>query len=136
MEEELDDTGAITMEMLLQVHDGTIPFLPNGFLVSQLFRKAFVPEKLRMHPNDENLLIVGTIEDGDPSAFGKPVRRAPEKIMFQFLGAWLFKTENVAALGIDPGHDVTDGAVLAGGVYPLKDQQQRIAVGCIVKLLQ
>ena len=51
-----------------------------------------------MHPNDENLLIVGTIEGGDPSAFGKPVRRAPEKIMFQFLGAWLF----------------------AGGVYPLK----------------
>ena len=135
MEEELDDTGAITMEMLLQVHDRTIPFLPNGFLVAQLFRKAFVAENLGMHPNDENFLIVGTIEDGDPPAFGKPVRGAPEEIMFQFLGAWLFETENVAALRIDPGHDVADGAVLAGGVYPLKNQQQRIAVGRVVKLL-
>jgi hypothetical protein len=74
-----------------------------------------------MHPNDENLLIVGAIEDGDPPAFGKPVRRAPEKIMFQFLGAWLFEAENVAALRVDPGHDVADSAVLAGGVYPLKN---------------
>ncbi len=98
MEEELDDTGAISMEMLLQVHDGTISFLPNRFLVAQLIRKAFVAENLRMHPHDENLLIVGTIEDGDPPAFGKPVGRAPEKIMFQFLGAGLFETENIAAL--------------------------------------
>jgi hypothetical protein len=39
-------------------------------------------------------------------------------------------------LRIDPGHDVPDGAVLAGGVHPLKNQQQRIAVGRVVKLLQ
>src|ERR1039458_8725067 len=110
MKEELDDPGAVTVKMLLQVHDGTIPLLPNGRLVVQLVWKPFVPEKLRMYSNDENLLIVGAIEDGDPPAFGKPVRRAPEKIMLQFLGAWLFETEYVAALRIDPGHDVADGA--------------------------
>jgi hypothetical protein len=67
---------------------------------------------------------------------GKPARRAPEKIVFQFFGARLFETENLAALRIDPGHDVPDGAVLAGSVHPLKNQQQRIAVGSIVKALQ
>jgi len=33
---------------------------------------------------------------------GKPARRAPEKIMFQFFGARLFETENVAASGLTP----------------------------------
>ena len=56
--------------------------------------------------------------------------------MFQLVGARLFETENLAALRIDPGHDVPDGAVLAASVHPLKNQQQRIAVGRVVKLLQ
>ena len=89
-----------------------------------------------MHANDQHFLIVGTIEDADPSAFRKAACRAPEKIMFQFFGAWLFETENFAAFGIDPRHDVPDGAIFAGRVHPLKNQQQCIAVGRIVKLLQ
>jgi phosphopantetheinyl transferase (holo-ACP synthase) len=93
-------------------------------------------ENLRMHPDDQHLLIIGTIEDADPPAFGQTARRAPKKIMFQFFGARLFETENLAALRIDAGHDVPDGAVLAGSVHPLKNQQQRIAVGCVVKALQ
>jgi len=39
-------------------------------------------------------------------------------------------------LRIDPGHDVPDGAVLAGSVHPLKYQKQRIAVRGVVKLLE
>ena len=89
-----------------------------------------------MHANDKHLLIVGTIEDADPPSFRKPACCAPEKIMFQFLGAWLLETENVAAFRIDPRHDVPDGAVLAGRVHPLKNQQQRISVGRVVELLQ
>ena len=122
--------------MLLQVHDGTIPILPDGFLVAQLFRKSLGTENLRMDANDEHFLVIGTIEDADPPALRQTPGRAPEKIMFQFLGARLFETENLAALRIDPGHDVPDGAVLAGSIYPLKDQQQRIAVGRVVKALQ
>ena len=67
---------------------------------------------------------------------GSRQRRAPEKIVLQLLGARLFEAEHLAALRIDPGHDVPDGAVLAGRVHPLKDQQQRIAVGRVVQLLQ
>ena len=100
--------------MALQVHDGTISFFPDGFLVAQLFRKTLDAENLRMHPNDQYFLVIGTIEYADPSAFGKPARRAPEKIMFQLFGARLFETVNLAAFGIDSGHDVPDGAVLAG----------------------
>ena len=89
-----------------------------------------------MHANDEHLLVVGTIEDADPPAFGQTSGRAPEKIMVQFLGAGLLEAEYLAALRIDPGHDVPDGAVLAGSVHALKNQQQRMAVGRVVKALQ
>ena len=56
--------------------------------------------------------------------------------MPQFLLARLLETENLAALRIDPGHDVPDGAVLSAGIHPLKNQQQRIPAGRAVQLLQ
>ena len=89
-----------------------------------------------MHADDQHFFIVGTIEDADPPAFGKPPRRAPKKVMLQFFGAGLFEARNLAPLWIDPGHDVADGAVLSGGVHPLKNQQQRIAIRGVVELLQ
>ena len=89
-----------------------------------------------MHANDEHFLVVGTIEDADPPAFRQPAGRAPQKIVLQFLGARLFEAEHLAALRIDPGHDVPDGAVLAGRVHPLKDQQQGVAARRVVKALQ
>jgi len=89
-----------------------------------------------MHSNHQHFLIIRAIEYADLSAFREPARRAPEKVMFQFGGAGLFETGYLATLRIDPGHDVPDSAILAGGVHPLKNQQQRITVGCVVKLLQ
>ncbi len=73
---------------------------------------------------------------GDPSAFRQMAVCAPEKIMFQLIGGRLLETKNLAALRIDPGHNVPDSTVLASGVHPLKNQQQLIAGGGIVKLLQ
>jgi hypothetical protein len=133
VEEELDDTGAVTIEMLLHVHDGTIPFLPDCLLIEESLRKPLTAENLWMYANDEHLLVVRTIKDADPPAFRQPAGRSPEKIMFQFLRTRLFETENLAAFRINPGHDVPDGAVLTGGVQPLKNQQQGIAVGRVVK---
>jgi hypothetical protein len=75
-----------------------------------------------MYANDEHLLVMGTIEDANPPTLWKPARCTPKEIMFQFVGARLFETENFATLRIDTGHDVPDGSVLAGSVHPLKNQ--------------
>ena len=61
--------------MVFQIHDGTIPFLPDGLFVAQLFRKSLAAENLRMYPNDKHLLVIGTIEYADLAAFGSAVRR-------------------------------------------------------------
>jgi hypothetical protein len=42
--------------------------------------------------------------------------------------ARLLEADDLAALRVDPRHHVLDGAVLAGGIHRLKDQQQRVAV--------
>ena len=81
-----------------------------------------------MHSNDQYLLVIGTVEDADPAAFGKAACSAPEKIMFKFLGTWLLEAEDLAAFWIDPGHDVTYGAVFSGSVHALEYQEQRLAV--------
>src|SRR5580658_9054740 len=133
MEEYFNGPRSVAIEVALQVHNGAIALVPDGLLVAQLFGKSFAAENLRMHSNDEHFLVVGTIEDADLPAFGKPERRAPEKIMFQFFDARLFETGNLAALRIDSGHHVADGAVLARGVHSLENQQQRVAVGRVEK---
>ena len=62
------------------------------------------------------------------------VRR--EKIMLQLVGGGLFEAEHFAALRIKPGHDVADGTVLAARIHSLKNQQQSIAVGGVMQILQ
>ena len=51
------------------------------------------------------------------------------------VGAGVFEAEHLAALRIDARHDMLDRAVLARRVHRLEDQQQRIAVGGVEKLL-
>jgi hypothetical protein len=62
--------------------------------------------------------------------------RAPEKIMFQFVGGRLFETENLASLGINPGHHMPDGSIFAGSIHALKNQQQRGFIGRIMQVLK
>ena len=89
-----------------------------------------------MHADDQHLLVVGSVEDADPPAFRQIAGGAPEKIVLQFGGAGMFEAEYLAALRIDPGHHVLDGAIFSRRVHRLKDQQDGIAVGCVEKLLQ
>ena len=89
-----------------------------------------------MHANDQHLLVVGAVEDADAAALRQTLRGAPEKIVLQFRRRSVLEAEHLAALRIDAGHHVPDGAVLAGGVHRLEDQQHRVAVGGVVKALQ
>jgi hypothetical protein len=136
VKEDFDDPGAVSVEMFFQVHNGTIPVLPSVPLVAQLLRKPLVAKNLWMHTNDQYVLVIRAIEDAYAPAFGKAARRPPEKIMFQLLGTRLFEAEDLAPLGIDSGHDVSDGTILAGCVNTLKYQEQGIVVGRVVKLLE
>ena len=98
-------------------------------------RDAFAAKNLGMHAHDQHFLVIGSVEDADPPAFRQIARGAPEKIVFQFGGAGMFEAEHLAALRVDPGHHVPDGAVFSRRIHRLEDQQDGMAVGRVEKLL-
>src|SRR6185503_19284688 len=67
---------------------------------------------------------------------GKAPAGAPEVVVVELLGRRLLEGEHLAPLGIHARHHVLDGAVLAGGVHGLEDQEQRPAVVRVEPLLQ
>jgi hypothetical protein len=86
--------------------------------------------------HNQHLFVIGSVEDADPAAFRQTLRATPQKIMLQFRGTRVFEAERLTALGIDAGHDVPDGTVLACCIHGLKNQQQRITIGRVVQVLQ
>jgi hypothetical protein len=53
----------------------------------------------------------------------------------EFLRARLFKAVYLAAFGVDSGHHMPYGTVLTRGIDALKDQENGVAAGGIMKLL-
>jgi len=81
-----------------------------------------------MHPDDEHLLVVGAFEDADPAPPGQSALVPPEKVVVQLLGGGLFKGTDLHPLRVDAAHHVLDGAVLAGRVESLQDQERAVRV--------
>jgi hypothetical protein len=71
-----------------------------------------------MHPRNQHVFIVRTVEDSDLALGGRLLMHAPEEVVELFCGR-RFKSHHLAALRINPGHDVLDRAVLAAGVHAL-----------------
>ena len=136
VQEEFDDDGAVAAEVFLQIHDGTASSLPECPVADQLARNSLIAQDFGMNADNQHFLVIGAVEDTDPSARGQTARRAPEEIMTQFFGARLLETVDFAALRVDAGQDVADRAVLSGGVHCLKNQEHRIAVERIEEALQ
>ena len=125
---------AVTVEMVFQTHDGPIPLLPKCFLFDQFCLYSLATKNFWTDANNKHIFVEERLKMPIRPRSGKR-RCAPKKIMFKFLCGRLFETEDLTTLRIYPGHDVADGAVLAGRIHSLKNQLQRITVGGVVELL-
>ena len=76
-----------------------------------------------MHLHDQDLLIVGAVEDPNVPALRQAAHRVPQIVMVQLLGPRMLEAVDLAALRIHARHHVLDGAVLARGIHGLKDHQ-------------
>src|SRR5262245_43814512 len=121
MEQELTNDNAITRKISLEVPDVLEALLPN-VLRHQLRRQLLPLEKLPMHPYNERLLVVATVEDADATAFRQMSKATPKIIMVQLLGAWRLEGKYLTTLRVDSRHNVLDRAVFPRGVHRLKDQ--------------
>jgi len=55
-----------------------------------------------MHADNDDLVIVRTIEYPDASALGQAARRPPEEIVFELVGARLLETNTSQPCGLTP----------------------------------
>jgi len=79
---------------------------------------------------------MAAIENADLTAGGHGVVDAPEKTVGEVFGAWLFEGFGLHALGVNAGHDMGDGAILAGGVHGLENGEHRPAILSVEAVLQ
>src|SRR6185437_7778634 len=135
MEEKFDDACSICVKMPLQIHDRPIAVVPDFIFIMNGIGKPFAAEDLGMHAHDQNLLVVGTVENADLSAFGKISCGPPEKVVFQFGRAGMLVAEDLATLWINAGHHMADRAVLSRCIHGLKDQQNSVPIVGVEKLL-
>ena len=136
VEEEFEDAGAVAVEVGFVVVDGGVAVGPDIGGGGGGVGEALGAEETGVDAHDENLLVVGAIEDADLAAGGEVGLGAPEEVVGKFLGGGLFEAGDVAALRVNAGHDVADGAVFASGVHGLEDDGKGVATGGVVQALQ
>ena len=127
VQEELEDDRAVRVEMTLEGVEVFVAPRPER-LVARPVGKLRHREQFGPDPHDQHVLVVGSVEDRDATAFGRALHASPEERVVEFLGARLLERDDVAALRIDAGEQVLDQAVLAGGVHALQHDEDRAGV--------
>src|SRR5260370_41744458 len=69
----------------------------------------------------EDVFVVGAVEDADHAARRDLGVHAPKEVVTGFERGGHLEGRDIAALRIDAGEDMADGAVFAGGVPALKE---------------
>ena len=105
--------------------------MPQFLVVARRIRQALAAENFAMHPYDQDFFVIGSVEDANASALWQFSRSAPQEVMLQFGGARMLEARYLAALRINSGHHVLDGAVLAGRIHRLENEQYGVTIGRI-----
>src|SRR5262249_16682119 len=133
-QEELQNDGPLPREVVLEASDVGEPLVPDA-LAHEPRGKPLPLQDLLVHAHDEDLFVVGAVEDANAAALRKALNVAPQEAVAGIRGGGLLEGGNLTSLRIPARHDVLDRAVLAGGVHRLEDEQQRPAVLRIEHLL-
>ena len=83
----------------------------------------------------EHVFVVGAVEDADHAARRDLGVDAPEEVVAGFERGGHLEGCDIASLGVDAGEDVADGAVFAGGVHALKDDEQGLGLAGVEDIL-
>ncbi len=127
VQEELHDPEAVLGEIPLPVVDRVISARPDVML-ARLDRKLLPEEVLRMHPDDEHLLVVRPVEDADLSARREPLLIPPEEVLIELRVRRDLEALDPHPLWVDAAHHVADRPVLSGRIECLKNDQHAMGV--------
>ena len=86
--------------------------------------------------HDEDVLVVGAVEDADHPLLGDIAVDAPQEVVRLLQRSGLLEGGDPAPLRVDAVHHLLDRAVLATGVHPLHHEQDGVALRGVAQLLQ
>jgi hypothetical protein len=81
-----------------------------------------------MDPESYHLLVMGSVEDPNATAFGQLRVDAPQEVVIEVLARGLPERHDLDALGVHARHHVLDRGVLARGVERLEHDQEGVRV--------
>ena len=76
-----------------------------------------------MHPHDQSLFVVATVENPDAAALGQTFHAPPQVIVVEVFAGGRLERKHLAALLVYARHDMLDRPVFPRGVHRLKNQQ-------------
>ena len=83
VEEEFEDVDAVADEVVLEVVDLLEAVPPDFLLVLRLGGELLVAEDFGVDADDQDLLVVGAVEDADAPALGQRLEAAPEVVVVE-----------------------------------------------------
>src|SRR6516162_4720322 len=122
MQKKLPDHDAVPGKVAFEAANILEALLPDSLRNKRRWN-FLLCQKLRMHANHQRFLVIAPIENANVPAVRQAFHTAEEKIVVEVLRSRRLEGKDLAALGVDAGHDVLDGAILAGCVHGLKNQQ-------------
>src|SRR5437764_415746 len=99
---------------------------------------ALLPHFLRnkvLYANDQDILVLRAVEDGDHAAWRRLLVIAPEEIMVQLFASRHLKRPDLTSLWIDPFEHTADRTVFPTGIHCLEDDQQALLMLGVEPLL-
>src|SRR5262249_45356243 len=135
IQEQLHDPEAVVRQVQLPVVDRVVPACPD-MMLARLGRKLLANEVLRVHADDEHLLVVRTVEDADLPARRQPLLIAAEEVLVELEHRRDLEALDAHTLRVEAAHHVADRPVLARGIECLKHDQHAVGVlGCESRLV-
>src|ERR1700676_5044974 len=113
MQKEFQNLDLILRKVSFKPIDLAISSLPN-FLGNEF-----------VHPNNQNIFVLRTIEDADHAFFGHSLVNTPKEVVGQLFAIRYLKGDHRTSLRTDTRHHMADGSVLAGSIHPLQNNQKR-----------
>lgn len=117
VEEELEDEGAAGGKETFESVDVVVAGFPDGF------------GDEGVDADDEDVFVVGAVEEGGGSFCGSVRVDAPEKIVAELFGGGDFEAGDGGALGVEVAEEGAEGAVFATGVHALQDDEEAVLSG-------
>src|ERR1700758_102635 len=100
---------------------GKVSFKPIDLAISSF--PNFLGNEF-VHPHDQNIFVLRTIEDADRAFFRYCLVNTPKEVVGQLFAIWYLKRGHRTALRTDTGHHVANGSVFASSIHALQNDQK------------